>query len=205
MDDEAHTFCTVSDSLQHSPSAIWAYLTPVLDRIKAEVSDVDTINFYSDGPATQYRQKGNFYLFNKEMADRNMKQATWNFHETSHGIGVPDGVGGSLKRTENMSVLHGKDITTATDFVKTVKTPDSKIRIFQVTEEDVKSKIIEKLKLQPIPGTMKIHQILSVKRGELWYRDLSYNSMEVHEHQGQHLKFFSFWKVIMLYSICSLH
>lgn len=46
------------------------------------------------------------------MSDRGI-QATWNFHESGHGKGVPDGVGGALKRAAKNLVLHGKDITNA--------------------------------------------------------------------------------------------
>jgi hypothetical protein len=46
------SFCTVSDSLNHSLAGIWAYLGPVLDEIQRHFPQIDTIHFFSDGPST---------------------------------------------------------------------------------------------------------------------------------------------------------
>ncbi|KAJ8720812.1 hypothetical protein PYW08_006277 [Mythimna loreyi] len=56
------SFCTISPNNSHGPIAIWAHLTPVLEYIKRTSRNVTTLHFFSDGPTTQYRQKGNFYL-----------------------------------------------------------------------------------------------------------------------------------------------
>lgn len=93
---KAESFCTVSDSLHHGPAAIWAHLEPILDMICSQ-HKLSAIHFFSDGPCTQYRQKGNFYLFMKNMKEKKIKQATWNFSESGHGKGAPDGVGGAVK------------------------------------------------------------------------------------------------------------
>jgi hypothetical protein len=95
-DEKAHCFCTASDDLQHGPGAIWAHLNPILEKILAE-HRIDTIHFFSDGPVTQYRQKANFYLFARKMLDRKILKASWNFFESGHGKGAPDGVGGAIK------------------------------------------------------------------------------------------------------------
>lgn len=84
------SFCSISDSLEHGPPAIWAHLEPVLKSIKKN-PNIDTIHFFSDGPSSQYRQKGNFQLFTNEMADYGFKYATWNYHEAGHSKGAPDG------------------------------------------------------------------------------------------------------------------
>ena len=57
---DAHTFCSVSDSLQHGPVAVWTHLLPVLDDILSTHENIDMIHFFSDGPTAQYRQKVNF-------------------------------------------------------------------------------------------------------------------------------------------------
>jgi hypothetical protein len=66
-EDLPHTFCSVSDSLQHGPAAIWTHLKPVLDEIQMTNPKIDTLHFFSDGPTTQYRQKGFFFLFTKNL------------------------------------------------------------------------------------------------------------------------------------------
>lgn len=60
------SLCTISSSIEHGPSAIWAHLNPILKYLKSSYDIVDTLHFFSDGPCSQYRQKKNFYLFDKK-------------------------------------------------------------------------------------------------------------------------------------------
>ena len=62
-DGEANTFCTISESLQHGPAAIWAHLDTVLNLTQNKHPEIDTIHYFSDGPCTQYKQKANVFLF----------------------------------------------------------------------------------------------------------------------------------------------
>ena len=109
-----HTsFCTISDSLRHDPSAIWAHLEPVFSEIVKNISNIETVHFWSDGPTTQYRNKKNFCIFAQlQRFHSSLKQATWNFSETGHGKGAADGIGGHLKRQADSLVAHGNDIST---------------------------------------------------------------------------------------------
>lgn len=50
------TFCGVSDSLVHNPSSIWAYMIPILAKIRDTYPHIEHVVFFSDGPTTQYRQ-----------------------------------------------------------------------------------------------------------------------------------------------------
>lgn len=107
-------FCTISQSKQKGPPAIWQHLEPVLDYIQAHHPSVSVVLYFSDGPCTQYRQKGNFFLFSTELSKRGFVSGTWNFFEASHGKGAPDGVGGVLKRLADQLVSQGHDIPDAT-------------------------------------------------------------------------------------------
>lgn len=40
---------------------------------------------------------------------------TWNYSESGHGKGAPDGVGGTLKRTADQLIAEGKDLATFQD------------------------------------------------------------------------------------------
>ena len=53
-------FASVSESRRHDPSAIWAHLQPVSEKVARENAEIDTVYFVSDGPTTQYRCKSNF-------------------------------------------------------------------------------------------------------------------------------------------------
>lgn len=76
IDSKVESFCTVSESMDHSPSAVWAYLNPVLGEMQRENESLETLHIFSDGPATQYKQKGNFYRFSTQLAKRGTKYAT---------------------------------------------------------------------------------------------------------------------------------
>lgn len=175
MSDRRVLFATISDSLQHGPAAIWAFMTPVLQDIRRNYPSIDFIHFYSDGPTTQYRQKGNFFLLTTEVFSLGFKGATWNFLEAGHGKGIPDGIGGTLKRSADRRVGYGADITNAQSFINEVKVAGTDIELFQVEELSVKE-IENKLKkqdLQTVPGTMKLHQVVTRTCGEIKYRDTS--------------------------------
>lgn len=117
--------------------------------------------------------------------------ATWNFYESGHGKSVPDGVGGSLKRTANHLVLQGNDITDASSFVKLLTRQGSVVFIYQVSEADIAvvTQALEKQSLKPIPGTYKLHQIKTMNTGEIWYRDISCSCEEGELHGGHEWKY----------------
>ena len=92
------SFCTVSESYRHDASAIWAHLQPVLKLIKEQLPHIDTFHFQSDGPTTQYRNKGNFFFMMYFANSFSMKEVTRNFSESGHGKSSVDGIGGSVKR-----------------------------------------------------------------------------------------------------------
>lgn len=85
--------------------------------------------------------------------------ATWNFHESGHGKGAPDGVGGTLKRTANRKVLHGRDIKDAISFKETLEEEKLNISVFHVPTDMVEEKRKLLPSLKSIPGTMKFTRL----------------------------------------------
>nr|CAH7735787.1 unnamed protein product [Callosobruchus chinensis] len=108
---QANSFCSLSDNLRHDPASILAHLNPLFKIIKDTFPAVNNVHFVSDGPTTQYKNKTMFFLFAAEfpklLGPSNM---TWNFTESGHGKGAPDGIGGCVKRTADRVTAHGKDI-----------------------------------------------------------------------------------------------
>lgn len=135
----SETFCAVSYSLEHGPQAVWSYIRPALEKLLQEKKGIDTLHFYSDGATAQYKQKGNFNLLSKEMSDRSICKATWNFHESGHGKGVQDSVGDSLKETGNTRVLHGQDIIDAASFVSSIQEQDTSVYLYEPTKDRIPS------------------------------------------------------------------
>lgn len=167
-------FSTVSPSKHKSPPAIWEHRNPVLDYLQSTHPQVSTLHFFSDGPCTQYKQKGNFYLFSTELARRGLNGGTWNFFEASHGKGAPDGVGGTLKRTADKLVSNGRDIPDAYELYKALTETSTTVKLFYVGSEAVE-KAIERMpgQIPPVPSTMKTHQLVTFTSGEILYREVS--------------------------------
>lgn len=167
------SFATISDVLNHGPSAIWASLKPVLSDLKAANSDINAVHFFSDGPTTQYRNKLNFFLWSTLIFDMGFEYSTWNFFEAGHGKGAPDAVGGTLKRRADTLVLNGRDIPTAHDLFAALKT-DSSVRLYYIDEDSVNAvNAVCTKSLKPVAGTMKIHQLWTIGKGYFAHRKLS--------------------------------
>lgn len=168
-------FCTISPSRRHDPPSIWAHLDPVLKMIQENHPDVTCLHFFSDGPASQYKQKANFHLLSTVPFEKGFSTTTWNFFEASHGKGAPDGIGGTLKRTADNLVRQGQDLPDAESLFYHLKNSGSVVRLFYVGEEDVDAwvQMMEVQPLSTIKGTMKIHQVVSTEPGFLKYRDIS--------------------------------
>lgn len=168
------SYCTVSSNQNHGPSAIWAHLHPILSELKEKHPAVTTVHFFSDGPATQYKQKINFYLMaNRFFEEYEFRKISWNFFESGHGKGAADGVGGTMKRQADAIVARGNDIADVFQFFSALQEA-TKIKLFMVTNEDVE-KVAATIpsNIVPLKGTMQVHQMFTETRGILKHRVLS--------------------------------
>ncbi len=161
-------FSTISPCRHKGPPAVWQHLNPVLDYLQATYPQVSVLHFFSDGPCTQYKQRGNFFIFSTELDRRGFKAGSWNFFEASHGKGAPDGVGGALKRTADMMVAKGRNIPDAHELFKALTETNTTVKLFFVKSEDIESAMKKMPKQIPaVPGTMRIHQVITLAPGEL--------------------------------------
>ena len=55
-------FATLSQSLRHDPAAITAHLKQILNFFHSKFQQVKKLDFMSDGPTTQYRNRKIFYI-----------------------------------------------------------------------------------------------------------------------------------------------
>ena len=136
---------------------------------------MDILHIFSDGPTTQYRQKGNFYLFATNIFQRGFSLGSWNFHEAGHGKGAPDGIGAALKRTADSLVSMGTDICSAAAFHREIKATNSSIKLYLVEVADVQTgvKSLANIKLVAVAGTMKIHQVITDAPCQIYHREIS--------------------------------
>ncbi|CAF1449742.1 unnamed protein product, partial [Didymodactylos carnosus] len=88
---------------------------------------------------------------------------SWSFFATSHGKGVVDGLGGTVKRLVWSAALAGDNYKSAKDFVKLAQQETKKIIMIEITKNDIDN---SKLKLENIfkvaksvPETLKTHSV----------------------------------------------
>jgi hypothetical protein len=147
---------------------------PIVTKIRQQNPSVINIEFFSDGPSSQYRQKGNFYLLTTEAFKYRFETAKWTFFESNHGKGVPDAIGGSVKGTADSKVLYGEDIVCASDFIKQFQ--DSKTKVCLVTEKEIQAQQeqLANKELKAVNGTLKIHQLIAQSTpGKILFRKFS--------------------------------
>ena len=80
------------------------------------VPDLQAVRFFSDGAASQFKQR---YLFRNltYLAKAFNVLVSWHFFASHHGKGVVDGLGATVKRLVHQQILTSKDCRNAPDFV----------------------------------------------------------------------------------------
>lgn len=170
------SFATISNSPRHDAVAVWTHIRPVINWMIQDFPNLDTIHIVSDGPSTQYRNKINFYLFSTVLPEEypSIKHAQWNFSGASHGKSAADGIGAAIKRRADNLVANGTDIANAETMYEKLSNGDqSKIKLFFILPSEIEKNDDDiPLRLKPINGTMKIHQIKLTEKFILQTRNL---------------------------------
>lgn len=170
-------FCTVSECLDYQSYGVWGHFEPILQETANLFPLTNTIHIFSDSPSSQYRNRWNIFLFKTLLPKYfpKLKIATRNYSEPGHGKGPMDGIGGTLKRRADERNLHGKDITSAEDFVNMFE--DSKVMVLLVKRERIEAmkKFLDaSVEIQPIANITKMRQITySVNSKMMYGRSLS--------------------------------
>ncbi|CAH2016208.1 unnamed protein product [Acanthoscelides obtectus] len=175
-DLKVDSFCTLSESLEHGPGAIWAHLFPL---IKLYIDNrVKLLHFLSDSPSTQYRNKKMFAFITNGIYSYfpELKSNTWNYHEAGHGKGAPDGIGGVCKRSADRTVAQGSDVSSFSQLVEILKANCSGISFLEIHACEIEkfSDAINKAEVLPFKGTLKVRQVRSLRdHNTLSLRELS--------------------------------
>ena len=87
----------VSDDLAHTKYSVFIFLEYILKHLVEKFPSIKILNVFSDGAGSQFKQRFLFSNLHNWEQDHHLK-LTWNFFATSHGKGVVDGLGGTVKR-----------------------------------------------------------------------------------------------------------
>ena len=92
------SYVVISDCLRHDTVAVHLFQRSLTRFLKEKFGTLpQKIYYFSDGAASQYKNRKNFINLCFHEADFGVP-AEWHFSATSHGKGACDGVGGTVKR-----------------------------------------------------------------------------------------------------------
>lgn len=87
----------ISDDLRHDKQSVTVFLDRILQDICKHHLEVDTVNIFSDGPASQFKNKYMVKLL-FVLQKKTGLCLKWHYFASGHGKGAVDGVGGTVKR-----------------------------------------------------------------------------------------------------------
>ena len=93
-----HSFVVISDCLHHDTIAVYLFQKKLIEFLVKTLGHLPKrILYFSDGAASQYKNRKNFLNLCHHLSDFGIP-AEWHFFATSHGKGACDGLGGTVKR-----------------------------------------------------------------------------------------------------------
>ena len=122
--------------------------------------------------ASQFKNR---YIINHltTMLDTMDIDFSWNYFASSHGKGIVDGVGGTLKRLVWLEIMAGKRCSSAEDFVKICqeKTKTISVIFVQQAQFDITESMLEKAfsNIVNLPGIQKQHHIQALHKNVIQY------------------------------------
>ncbi|KAF4527624.1 hypothetical protein B566_EDAN015427 [Ephemera danica] len=181
----------VSDCHKHVTTAVHIYQRKMMPHLgEVMPTPLKKIFYFSDGSAAQYKNKYNYLNLSYHEEEYGVP-AEWHHFGTSHGRGVCDAVGGSVKREVTRASLQrisDGHITTPQELYEFIRQHMPKIRFDFVSVQDFENeeRFLKKRYKNPktIRGTQNIHCIIPVQKGVVRTKVYS-NSTEAKEHRIQ--------------------
>jgi hypothetical protein len=122
--------------MTHDTIAVHAFLRPVFSYLKEINSVLKIIIYWSDGAASQYKNKKNFANL---CCHEFRLSSEWHFFVSCHEKSACDGIGGTLKRLARLASLQRhstNQITTPIDLFNWAK-DNVDIKTFYVSSDEV--------------------------------------------------------------------
>lgn len=153
----------VSDDLNHTKQSVYVCMQAVFTQLKGNYPLIEHVNVFSDGPTPQFKQH---YLFSNlhlwEM-EHDFKLA-WNFFATSHGKGVVDSIGGTVKRTVWRHIKADRaHVTNAKEYAELAQELCPKIHLQYIPSKEIERHALflaaKWEKVLGVPGTLRVHGV----------------------------------------------
>lgn len=161
---KSHSFCVISDYLEHNTTAVHTFQLKLTNYIKQYHPSIKKLIYFSDGAASQYKNKKNFINISFHKEDFGF-DVEWHFFASCHGKNACDGVGGTTKRAVTKASLQRTDdnhIITPQEMFKFCKEHIKGITYVFVKCEEIQEVYANVLKerfntCQKIKGTRSFH------------------------------------------------
>ncbi|CAF3451066.1 unnamed protein product [Rotaria socialis] len=168
--NNSFSFGSISDDICRMAEVAWAAIEDLLNEL-IEKNNIN-INFISDSPVSQYRNKTMIFLMEKLAIDRHI-DIKWIFLESGHGKGVADAVGAAVKHKFDVVVAVNPDNTSenALSLINVIKNTDIKFFLYDTTNIASLKKRIPNLRT--VKGTASFHEMLATKDGKFYAKTVS--------------------------------
>ena len=174
------SFVVISECLHHDTVAVHLFQRHLIDFLMIALAQPpEKIIYFSDGAASQYKNRKNFINLCYHYDDFRVA-AEWHFSATSHGKGACDGLGGTIKRLAaraSLQRLQDDQITTPLELYEWAKKHIPQMTFcFCSTEEYKTEKTILQERFensQTITGTRKLHSFIPTSTDTLQTRVFS--------------------------------
>ncbi|CAF4752823.1 unnamed protein product [Rotaria sp. Silwood2] len=157
------SYALPSLDVTHDKFVVSSALEIILNHLESVIPNVKEINCFSDGAASQFKQRFHFRNLVRIANERRI-DLSWHFFATSHGKGVVDGIGGTVKRLVWSSILASGVCRSAEDFIKLPMKETNKIVLIEIKISDIntsKAKLESIFKaVKTVSETQKVHSFL---------------------------------------------
>ena len=155
------SFVIISNDLNHTKEAVYAFVSYILEYLNKNYANLKIVNIWSDGAASQFKQRYLFANLHPWQEQFSIK-IFWHFFATSHGKGVVDGIGGTVKRSVWRHIKSANiSVDDAEAYSKVASKQNPNVHIKFISKEKVNSAvktIADRWKSAlVVPNTQKLH------------------------------------------------
>jgi len=180
-DDQSQKTCRsqvfITDDKNHDKKAVAVFMDRVLQMLVSDQGPkLKHVHVFSDGPSSQFKNRYMVNFYHKlRSVDMNL---TWHFFATSHGKGVVDGIGGTVKRVVWRAVSSRRVpvVADAVSFAKVASELCKAVKVSFISSEEL-DRSADLLGLstcfqeaEAIPGISQYHCIEPQESGQVRFR-----------------------------------
>lgn len=170
----------VSDDRNHTKYSVYVFIQHIINHLKLKSPSIEHLDIFTDGASSQFKQR---YLFSNLYAreqEHDLK-IKWHFFATSHGKGVVDGLGGTVKRSVWRHVRSGQvHITTPEQYAQAAKERNPAIHIKFISKTSIEQMcafLDAKWEgVRAVPQTHKMHCYFAISHTQLRVAETSDSS-----------------------------